>query len=70
MKTCHILYGGHPLCGFSPGVLPGQWPAGHVWCSTLQVEEARAGEGIEVCPPCEEVLARRKSFKESPGGET
>lgn len=29
--TVHYLHHGRALCGFSPGVLPGQWPAGHMW---------------------------------------
>lgn len=45
----HILRAGRPLCGFLPGVLPGQWPAGHKW--------VRLGSMGATCARCLEVEA-------------
>lgn len=42
--TTHVLREGRPLCGFAPGVLPGQWPEGHTW--------VRDGEAGVTCSGC------------------
>jgi hypothetical protein len=31
LLNVHVLFGGRPLCGFMPGVVPGQWPETHRW---------------------------------------
>lgn len=33
MKIAHALKHGLPMCGFMPGTVPGDWPAGHIWVS-------------------------------------
>lgn len=44
----HILHGGLPLCGFSEGATPHDWPGGHRW-----VSKTEAGA---TCPSCKHKL--------------
>lgn len=47
-KVVHVLCEGFPLCDKFAGLMPGQWPEGHVWTYL---------DGVEAtCPEC---VARR-----------
>jgi hypothetical protein len=54
--TTHVLFEGHPLCGFMAGTLPSGWPDGHNWVSIVEVVEHEPGvlsiPTNETCRPC------------------
>jgi len=59
--TTHVLFEGHPLCGFMAGSVPSGWPDGHNWVSIVEVIEREPGvlsiPTNETCTPCDRCLS-------------
>jgi len=57
--TTHILFEGHPICGFMAGTVSSGWPDGHNWVSIAEVTWHDGGTSIPLsdhCTPCERCL--------------
>jgi hypothetical protein len=63
MKTVHALWGGLPLCGFMPGTVPGDWPAGHVWTNPQDLTALKADDSAKPCEKCLEEARKRVSTR-------
>ena len=52
--TVHALFRGQALCGFQAGVVPGRWPAGHVWVGVEPGQEVNLTENLakHFCAEC------------------
>ncbi len=53
--TVHIVLHGEALCGFYKGVLPKDWPYGHIWTDIKDAKNVN-------CPSCKRLVEKmRKS---------
>jgi hypothetical protein len=59
LTTTHVLFEGHPICGFMSGTVPSGWPDWHNWVSNAEVTWHDGETSIPLsdhCTPCERCL--------------